>query len=107
MATADTDTSKEELKKMSKAEFYARSLGWVLLFTAVTVAVVFGMRNGMAYVEKLGMDSKIGAAVSYLIAGAGYLVAGFMGVMTSNNIEKAYYSTTFGEAETQPSPAAA
>lgn len=103
MATKDKD---EELKKMSKAEFYTRSLGWVLLFSAVTVAVVFGMRNGIAHIDKLGLDANIATAVSYLIAGMGYLVAGFMGVVTSNKIEKYYYSMNAGRVKT-PEPAAA
>jgi hypothetical protein len=109
MATNEnTINSDEELKKMSKTEFYARSLFWVLLFTAVTVAVVFGMHRGIKYIESLNLYSYTATQMTYVIAVLGYLITGFVGVKTANAIEKAYYAMTVGRVQkTGEAPAAA
>lgn len=108
MATAENNN--EELKKMSKTGFASRTIGWTLLFVAATVAVVFGMRHGIAYASTLPLDANLQSYLQYAIALVGYIAAGFVAIKTSNAIEKAYHAMTTGmvqEAKATPAPAAA
>jgi hypothetical protein len=105
----DKVNPNEELKKMSKVEFAVRATAWVTMFAIVTVAVVFGMRKGLKYIEQLQLEPYSATSAAYAVAIAGYAAAGVMAVKTSNAIEKAYNAMMFGQVRTkaEPAPAAA